>query len=497
MPITRNCRISGQEFVITDQEITLLDKLSPVIWGEKFSIPLPTLCPEERRRRRLAFRNERKLYKRKCHATEKEIVSIFSPDKPYIIYSQDYWWSDKWDPIDYGREFDFRYSAFEQYSELIWKVPMQSNYGFQNENCDYTNYLWKSKSCYLTNAWIWGENLLYCYWITTSSSSIDSMLIKNSSELYNCIDCNNCYSCISCLSCDNCSFCYFCDNLYWKNYYWKNQESSKEEIEELLKRWISSLANIWNSKIHDYSENISWKRIFHSKSIFESIQIEDSKDCYYWSFGISMNNANDFDYDSTSEWVYECHTGYKNYHSWFLAYWNELQYSYYCSDCFNLDHCFLCTWLHNKSYCILNKQYTKEEYEELVSRIIEKMMSDGEWWEFFPASLSPFGYNETVAQEYYPLKREEALLRKLNWSNYEAPFPSVSKVLGTEGMKRLPEDISQIPDDILNWALTCEVTGKPFRIIKQELEFYRKHGIPIPRRHPDVRHMDRMKIFQQ
>jgi hypothetical protein len=32
--------------------------------------------------------------------------------------------------------------------------------------------------------------------------------------------------------------------------------------------------------------------------------------------------------------------------------------------------------LKNKSYCILNKQYTKEEYEKLVSKIIEKMMKD-------------------------------------------------------------------------------------------------------------------------
>ena len=59
---------------------------------------------------------------------------------------------------------------------------------------------------------------------------------------------------------------------------------------------------------------------------------------------------------------------------------------------------------------------------------------------------------------------------------------------------KLPEDISKIPDDILNWAIECEVTGKPFRIIPQELEFYRKHHLPIPRRHPDQRHLDRMKM---
>jgi hypothetical protein len=58
----------------------------------------------------------------------------------------------------------------------------------------------------------------------------------------------------------------------------------------------------------------------------------------------------------------------------------------------------------------------------------------------------------------------------------------------------LPEKISDIPDDILNWAIECEVTGKPFRIIKPELEFYRKHDIPVARRHPEQRHADRMKL---
>jgi hypothetical protein len=59
---------------------------------------------------------------------------------------------------------------------------------------------------------------------------------------------------------------------------------------------------------------------------------------------------------------------------------------------------------------------------------------------------------------------------------------------------KLPINLTDVPDDILNWAIECEITGRPFRIIKQELEFYRKYGLPIPRRHPDQRHLDRMKL---
>ncbi len=120
------------------------------------------------------------------------------------------------------------------------------------------------------------------------------------------------------------------------------------------------------------------------------------------------------------------------------------------------------------------------------------MMKTGEWGEFFPSSLSPFGYNETVAQEYYPLLKEEAIKVDLfNWSDYEAPFPKVEKIIPAN---KLPENIKDIPDDILNWAIECEMTKKPFRIVEPELEFYRKYNLPIPKRHPDQRHLDRMAL---
>jgi len=79
----------------------------------------------------------------------------------------------------------------------------------------------------------------------------------------------------------------------------------------------------------------------------------------------------------------------------------------------------------------------------------------------------------------------------MKWSGYESPFPKVEKTIPAD---KLPDNIADIPDDILAWAIICEVTGKPFRIIPQELAFYRKHSISIPRRHPDQRHADRISL---
>jgi hypothetical protein len=86
-------------------------------------VPRPTLCPEERLRRRAQFRNERKLYKRKCDATGESMVSIYSPEKPYTVYNQKYRWSDAWDPMQYGREYEGGKSFSTQFHNLLKTVP--------------------------------------------------------------------------------------------------------------------------------------------------------------------------------------------------------------------------------------------------------------------------------------------------------------------------------------------------------------------------------------
>jgi hypothetical protein len=143
------------------------------------------------------------------------------------------------------------------------------------------------------------------------------------------------------------------------------------------------------------------------------------------------------------------------------------------------------------NYCILNKQYSKEEYEELIPKIIDHMKTTNEWGEYFPYELSPFAYNETVAHEYYPLTKEEVEKQGFKWKEMKDEIPKVEKIISAS---QLPDTIEEIPDDVLNWAIKCEETDRPFKIVKQELEFYRKMKLPIPHLHPDERHKRRMAL---
>ena len=169
-----------------------------------------------------------------------------------------------------------------------------------------------------------------------------------------------------------------------------------------------------------------------------------------------------------------------------------------CSDliycCFlanGCKNCFGCCNMKNASYCILNKQYTKEEYEELVPKIIEHMKETGEWGEGIPIGTSLFGYNKTNANLFYPMTKEEVMAKGWQWDDYEVPLSEVEKTIQAD---MLPDTIKETPEDVLNWAIICEETGKPFKIQPLELKLLRTMNVPIPRRCPDQRHTDRFLL---
>jgi hypothetical protein len=139
----------------------------------------------------------------------------------------------------------------------------------------------------------------------------------------------------------------------------------------------------------------------------------------------------------------------------------------------------------------LNREYPQKDYRHLTAQIIEEMRRDGTWGEFFPASLTPFAFNETMAKDWFPLTETEASRRGYRWKSGEE-MPNVTKIISAID---LPEQIEEIPDDVLNWAIRCEITNRPYRIVKKELEFYRAMHLPLPHHHPEERH--RMRLLRR
>ena len=170
----------------------------------------------------------------------------------------------------------------------------------------------------------------------------------------------------------------------------------------------------------------------------------------------------------------------------------------YTQHCHSSKHLFGCVGLRHASYCIFNKQYTKEAYEELVPKIIKQMNNmpyvdktgnKYKYGEFYPIELSPFGYNETVALEQFPITKEKALEKGYKWEG------SIQRTTGKETLKpeNIPDSIDEVGNSILDEVLSCIDCKRNYKIVPNELIFYKKMKIPIPRRCFYCRHDARLK----
>jgi hypothetical protein len=518
--MNRSCLRCQQSFAVTDEDLAFLDKVSPVFNGKKELIPPPLLCPQCRLQRRLCERNTRSLYYRKCDLTGKQIISQYNTDQVFPVYGIDAWNSDQWDGTDYGREFDFSRSFFEQFQELLSVVPHLALFNTPGtmENCDYNNCTGYLKNCYLLAESDLCEDSFYANLLKKCKDTVDCSVCYECERCYECIDCIGCFALLysqNCQRCSNglflkncigCHDCIGCINQRQKQYMIFNVQYTKEEYEAhresmalasrtgLMKLAEQAqtyfLSHPHRSVLIEHSEGSSGDRIDHCKNALQCFDVSEIEDCRYCQMlSLSCKDCMDFNsWGQESELVYQsAGCGDRTYRTVFSSTCITVKNALYSFECFHCSDVFGCTGLKNKQYCILNKQYSKEEYEALVPKIIAHMRTTNEWGSFFPMALCPFAYNESFAPDFFPLTKEDVLQRGWRW--YEKQETD-GQYLGAA--VALPEHIEEVPETITKQILICAASGKPYKIIPQELKFYQSMHIPAPTLSPDERHRRRI-----
>src|SRR3989339_762302 len=190
------CTQCHQSFTPAPAEVEFLKRIN---------LPLPTLCPTCRRQWRFAWRNERTLYHRTCDLTGKQIISIYSPHSPYKVYDQNEWHTDKWDAMEYGRDFDFNRPFFDQFNELMLDAPKTSMFSSRNENSDYTNGAQQDKNCYMIFVSDHNQDCYYSYAIDSCTDCTECLNCYKSTLCIECIDCSNSYNLAFSEKSHNCS----------------------------------------------------------------------------------------------------------------------------------------------------------------------------------------------------------------------------------------------------------------------------------------------------
>ncbi len=509
--ICQNC--SG-EFIIEPDDFSFY---------EKMKVPAPHVCPDCRFKMRAIFRNENKLYSgRKCDLCQKSIIAMYNPKSPYKVYCPECYASDNWDRSSYAKDYDFSKSFFEQLKELTLSVPKMNLYvTYLNGpviNSPFNNGFGGAKNCYYLFNGGPAENTQYsrgvkdvkdisdCYFSTKIENSYEAINVHNSNKIFFSqnvtnsiesaflINCNNCINCIGCVNLNNKSNCILNEQYTKEGYIEKVNEifGSYEKIEDFKKSfyefsltfphrennniktvdstgdYLSECKNVKNSMEITQSENV--------KDAFSSKQLKDS-------IGV-------FGYGFSSESLLEVvATGHSSniIGSYGIDESMNIEYSFCCFP--NNAYLIGCDSLKNSKYCILNKQYTKEEYEKIREHIVKELTDLGIYGLMMPPSIAPFAYNETIAQDNMPLTKEEAIAQGFRWED------DIQKTEGKETIKpeQIPDHIRDVEDSITKEILCCIECNRNYKITEQELLFYRKMILPIPRKCFYCRHKSRIE----
>jgi hypothetical protein len=500
----QTCQITGQEFEITEMEQEFMKKMD---------LPLPLHSPKMREIMRMAFRNERNLFMRTCDATGEKILSIYSDRHPFPVYKYDYWMSDKWEVP--SLDYDFDRPFFEQYQELSALAPRVNLFAPYNENCDYVNGAEKNKNCYMHILSDRSEDCYYTHGVFVCQDCIDCAYLYDCELCYESTDCRNCYHCRMCFLCDNsseCSFCFDmrgCHNCFFSNglrnqqYCFNNQQLSKEEyetkvkeiefashkvFEKYRKRFINEILEKAEYKRMINTENSDGNFLINTKNCHRCYDVEDSEDCFWVRTGANglrdihhchaIVDGSELVYGnvSTTE-AYNCHN--------VIGCWTSKD-SFYGEFLQGCRHCVGCISQRYKKYCVLNKQYSPEEYEKILSHIKEEL---GEYFGSpFPLELAPFTFLESAYLDYHDISREE--LDEIGWEYGEI---AAANTAGAHSVTEIPDQLSDFDSDDLQKVFLDESSNRPFKITPQELKLLQKIGAPIPRKHYEQRFQERVK----
>ncbi len=516
-PETKTCQSCKQNFTIDADDFAFY---------EKISVPAPTWCPWCRMVRRMAFWNERSFF-RVTDSTGKTVLSTYPQESILKIIDKDVWFSDAFDGTSYGRDYDFSKPFFTQYKELLEAVPVPHRSGSNLVNSEYSNNADHLKNCYMCFNSNTCENCMYTVFGSKMKDSIDTNNMGDSVQCYDCDTGNDCnkvffgceidssYNSWLLYDCDNVSDCFGCVGQRGKKYCIFNVEYSKEDYSKKLEGMnIGSYAALEGHKKRWRELMLTFPRKYYSgiqntNVIGENVcHAKNAKYCYKgcsleniaYSQALAPSVKDSYDYTNwgiNSELIYETVDSGNNLHNVKFSYGIvNSRDTEYCLLSINLKDCFGCTSLRGKQYCILNKQYTKEEYEALVANIKQQMVDmpyvDARgrtftYGEFFPSELSPFAANETALPETAGMSKEDMINFGLLWREPKAPeYKITSKAID------LPDHISQSSEEITKEIIECIDCKKAYRITPVEFAFLKENGIPLPRKCYNCRFKDRV-----
>lgn len=512
-PGERVCALTGEKWIMTDEEIG---------WYRKFNVPPSKLSPLARMKTLYGYFIVFDIWYNRHFENGKPIISNIHPSTEISVLPDNEWFAKDFSEINL--KVVLNSSFFNQLYKLSRLVPRAAGYNFvppknslaflsfgdQDSFFVLASNSTRCTSC--TNVYH-AEDSAECamtYSVKKSCNILHSDRIYNSAFVRESYDCLNCYFVFDCR---NCEYCFGATNQRHKKYLWFNEQLTENEWQkrfseisllsfekrECLEKQFHELvsAAVWPQNFNNGDENSTGEYL--NKTI-------DSKDCYYIStpgcrnldhvtYGLTDAPSHDVYLGSgimaSSDSYYSIGISNSSKINFALSINSECFNCEYCESCYNCENCFGCVGLRHKKFCLLNTQYTEEEYWKVLDELKCAMLSRGEYGELPPVNFSTQVCQTSGLGVAYGASDAECLL-----FGAKDIKPSDD---GAEGSSLDPSFfhlVSEIPDLIEDKEKVAKITWwdekmkRRFSYLLPELEIYKQLKIAPPRKHPTRRITD-------
>ena len=281
---------------------------------------------------------------------------------------------------------------YAEFRKLVLSFPHPALNNYSVENCNFGDYLYRSKNIYLSYFLTNAQDCYYSDYLVNCRDCVDCSYVENSELCYECVnssgiyngsflcDCHQCSDCDFCFDCLNCKDCFGCFGLRHQQFRIFNQPYSETEyrkkVAELKKYPIKKISSILQPEFNKHprlyarqlkgGENCFGDYLYFSKNCYQCFNIRNAEDSAYISEIMAADsvtvNCMDCNFATNLNNCYECFNSHTCTNGNFLMHCTKCSDVDYCILCTNCQNCFGCIGLSHKQYCILNRQFTREEY---------------------------------------------------------------------------------------------------------------------------------------
>src|SRR3989338_3632913 len=484
-PGERVCTLTKEKWTLTKEEIA---------WCRSFDVPPSAIDPLVRLKMLLAHNTDLTLWYKPHALTGEPLLTFVHPhNRAKIIRDKE--WADL-DNTEHGFDRDANVSFFEQMERLYEKVPFRA----LSDPGDSVNTIgmaaFKSSDSFMVfgSLGIERSSSVYSSLFVTDSVDVTSCFggigesfgINRSRSLHDCqvvFESQHCLHSSFLFDCRNCEFCFGATNKRYKKYLWFNEQLSKEEWETRRAKISLSSRDVFDTyhqKFFELVQKSVWPETFNhvavesdgeylekTTRVRESYNLQNSTDCFRCWAGTDLTHAAYLTGAGMSSDLWQSSGCIYSQNIKFSCGISASQNMEYCLCCLNCEYCFGCIGLRYKKFCILNKQYTEEDYFKKLDEIKCLLLDQGMYGNPMPADINPLGAQFSAGELLIGYSEEE--IRAWGGEYFDAKRGTMYIPEPSEAQKMI-----QCIDPELK---------RPFVIPPIERAFYENHQLPLPERH--------------